>query len=39
MLHFLFIVLALLAIWRLLSHGRASGAAPVTGLRGLALVD
>jgi hypothetical protein len=38
MLHFLLIILALLAIWKLLSHGRASGASLVTGLRRLSLV-
>jgi hypothetical protein len=38
MLHFLLIILALLAIWKLLSQGSASGATLVTGLRRIALV-
>jgi hypothetical protein len=38
MLHFLLILLALVGLWKLLSHGRASGATLVTGLRRLALV-
>jgi hypothetical protein len=38
MLHFLLIILSLLAIWKLLGHGRANGASLVTGLRRLALV-
>jgi hypothetical protein len=38
MLHFLLILLALLAIWKLLTHGPASGTSLLTGLRRLALV-
>jgi hypothetical protein len=38
MLHFLLIILALLAIWKLLSHGRTNGVSLVTGLRRLSLV-
>ena len=38
MLHFLLIILSLLAIWKLLSHGRTNGASLVTGLRRLAVV-
>ena len=38
MLHLLLIILALLAIWKLLSDGRANGATLITGLRRLGLV-
>jgi hypothetical protein len=38
MLHFLLILLALLAIWKLLSHSSASGTSLLNGLRRLALV-
>ena len=38
MLHFLLIILALLAIWKLLGHGSASGATLLVGLRRIALV-
>jgi hypothetical protein len=38
MLHFLLIVLALAALWKLLGHGSASGASLVTGLRRIAVV-
>ena len=38
MLHFLLIILALLAIWKLLGHGHANGATLLTGLRRLGLV-
>jgi hypothetical protein len=38
MLHFLLIVLALLAIWKLLSHGQSNGASMLTGLQRIALV-
>jgi hypothetical protein len=38
MLHFLLIILALLGIWKLLSHGRADGASLVAGLRRIAVV-
>jgi hypothetical protein len=38
MLHFLLIILALLAIWKLLSHSSINGATLLTGLRRIALV-
>jgi hypothetical protein len=38
MLHFLLIILSLLAIWKLLSHGHANGTSLLAGLRRLALV-
>jgi hypothetical protein len=38
MLHFLLIILVLVAIWKLFSHGSANGAALIAGLRRLALV-
>jgi hypothetical protein len=38
MLHFLLIVFAIVAIWKLLSQGSVNGATLLTGLRRIALV-